>query len=45
MNDEICDYNGTALAIRSFDPDRDYWWPIPSDQLLLNKNLKQNPNY
>lgn len=45
MNDEICDYNGTALAIRAFDPNRDYWWPIPADQLLLNKNLKQNPNY
>ncbi len=45
MNDEICDYSGTALAIRAFDPERDYWWPIPADQLLLNKNLKQNPNY
>ena len=45
MNDEICSYDGTSLAIRAFDPDRDYWWPIPADQLLLNKNLKQNPNY
>lgn len=45
MNDEICDYNGTAIAIRSFDPERDYWWPIPSEQRLLNKNLDQNPNY
>lgn len=45
MNDEICDYSGTAIAIRAFDPERDYWWPIPADQILLNKNLKQNPNY
>lgn len=45
MNDEICDYNGTAIAIRAFDPERDYWWPIPSEQRLLNKNLDQNPNY
>lgn len=45
MNDVIEDYAGTAIAVRTFDPDRDYWWPIPSDQLLLNKNLEQNPNY
>ena len=45
MNAVIQDYAGTDIAVRAFDPDRDYWWPIPADQLLLNKNLVQNPNY
>lgn len=45
MNDQIQDYAGTVLAIRSFDPDRDYWWPIPDEQIQLNGNLEQNPNY
>lgn len=45
MNAVIQDYAGTDIAVRAFDPDRDYWWPIPADQLLLNKKLEQNPNY
>lgn len=45
MNTVIQDYAGTDIAVRAFDPDRDYWWPIPADQLLLNKKLEQNPNY
>lgn len=45
MNTVIQDYAGTDIAVRSFDPERDYWWPIPEDQILLNKNLVQNPNY
>ena len=45
MNGPIEDYAGNALAVRYFDPDRDYWWPIPENQILLNDALKQNPNY
>ena len=28
-----------------FNPDRDYLLPIPSNELVLNKNLKQNPGW
>ena len=45
MNGPIEDYAGNALAVRYFDPDRDYWWPIPENQILLNGALEQNPNY
>ena len=45
MNAVIQDYAGTDIAVRAFDPDRDYWWPVPANQLLLNENLEQNPNY
>ena len=45
MNAVIQDYAGTDIAVRAFDPDRDYWWPVPADQILLNKQLEQNPNY
>src|SRR5690606_21251609 len=33
-----------VLNIMSF-PERQYLWPIPADELLLNTNLKQNPGY
>lgn len=29
----------------SFDKDKNYLWPIPYDDILVDKNLKQNPNY
>ena len=45
MNAVIQDYAGTDIAVRAFDPDRDDWWPVPADQILLNKKLEQNPNY
>lgn len=43
-------YDAYAEALRSFDnrtfnPDRDYLFPIPQKELDINKNLKQNPNY
>lgn len=28
-----------------FDEDKDYLYPIPSEELLLNSNLKQNPKW
>jgi hypothetical protein len=30
---------------RSFNAQRDYLWPIPLDETLLDKNLTQNPGY
>ena len=33
------------LTQPSFDKDKDYLWPIPYDDLLVDKNLKQNPKY
>jgi hypothetical protein len=31
--------------IRSFKPNRDYLWPIPQQEITLDKNLTQNPNW
>ena len=33
------------LADRKFDASRQYLWPIPSKEILINTNLKQNPGY
>jgi len=33
-----------VLNVMNF-PERQYLWPIPADELLLNKNLTQNPGY
>lgn len=33
------------LAIRGFDKDKNYLWPIPTKEILINENLNQNPNY
>lgn len=30
---------------KSFKPERDYLWPIPSREIELNPNLTQNPNW
>jgi len=32
------------IAVRSF-PTRQYLWPIPTKEILINKNLTQNPGY
>lgn len=31
--------------VRKFNPSRDYLWPFPVNELSLNPNLKQNPNW
>jgi len=31
------------LAIRSFDANKEYLWPIPSKDILINPNMTQNP--
>lgn len=30
---------------RTFDPSKQYLWPLPVSQLALNPNLQQNPNW
>ncbi len=37
--------DGLEVIKRSFDPKRDYLWPIPHNQIVLNPNLEQNPNW
>lgn len=32
-------------SLREFDPSKDYLFPFPTDQLGLNKNLEQNPEW
>lgn len=32
-------------VVRSFNADRDYLWPLPQQELVLNPNLTQNPGY
>jgi hypothetical protein len=33
------------LASRDFDASRQYLWPIPTKEILINDNLEQNPGY
>jgi hypothetical protein len=33
------------LAERKFDATKQYLWPIPTKEVLINENLKQNPGY
>ncbi|UKI18239.1 MAG: RagB/SusD family nutrient uptake outer membrane protein [Bacteroidales bacterium] len=32
-------------AERKFDASRDYLWPVPADDRLINDKLDQNPNW
>lgn len=32
-------------VVRSFNTSRDYLWPLPQQELVLNPNLSQNPGY
>ncbi|MBO9594755.1 MAG: RagB/SusD family nutrient uptake outer membrane protein [Niabella sp.] len=41
----VLNYKGETVSKRTFDKNRDYLWPIPSDQTQINPNLEQNPNW
>jgi len=50
--DGVADFSGMynaglikLLGVRSFDASRQYLWPIPSKEILINDNLEQNPGY
>ncbi|WP_213086948.1 RagB/SusD family nutrient uptake outer membrane protein [Chitinophaga agrisoli] len=45
LNTPIYSWSGKYLERRSFDPKRDYWWPIPQIERDLNPALEQNPLY
>lgn len=32
-------------VVRSFDPESDYLWPIPQQEIVMNPNLTQNAGY
>ncbi|RYU97043.1 RagB/SusD family nutrient uptake outer membrane protein [Emticicia agri] len=32
-------------SFRKFDPEKDYLWPLPINEISLNGNLKQNPKW
>lgn len=50
--DGIADFSKLASAnlirqvsLRKFDASRQYLWPIPTKEVLINENIKQNPGY
>ncbi len=45
LNAEEYGITGKRLFTRKFDPNRDYLWPIPSDEIDKNDKLKQNPGW
>ena len=42
---KVYNADGVAISVRSFNSDRDYLWPIPNNQVVLNSKLTQNPNW
>lgn len=45
MNTDVFDKDGAFLQTRTFDPARDYLWPIASVTIQDNPALEQNPGY
>jgi tetratricopeptide (TPR) repeat protein len=45
MNDNVLNSKGEVLQVRSFNPERDYLWPIHEITLQENPALEQNPGY
>lgn len=45
MNSGVYTWDNKIIEDRSFNPQRDYWWPITQNELDLNVNLEQNPKY
>lgn len=45
MNAEAFNFLGKRVDTRTFDPARDYLWPVPSAAIQLNTNLTQNRGY
>jgi hypothetical protein len=44
-NGPVHNSDGVVIDNRSFNPARDYLWPIPSNQIVQNPNLVQNPKW
>lgn len=45
MNAEVLNSKREVIQVRSFNPDRDYLWPIHEITIQENPALEQNPNY
>ena len=45
LNAPIKTYEGSQIEVRTFNPSRDYFWPIPLTETDLNPALEQNPGY
>ena len=45
MNEDGLDKDGNVIESRNFNPEKDYLWPFPDRDILLNPNLEQNPGY
>lgn len=45
LNKEEYGITGKRLLTRKFNKDRDYLWPIPSDEIEKNDALTQNPGW
>jgi starch-binding outer membrane protein, SusD/RagB family len=43
--DPTVDNGYLRVQLRVFNTNRHYLWPVPASEILLNKNLTQNPNY
>ncbi|RAK00152.1 putative outer membrane starch-binding protein [Larkinella arboricola] len=41
----ITNYDNKPIMTRTFNAQRDYWWPLPQTQLDLNPALSQNTGY
>jgi hypothetical protein len=44
-NADVKNSDGVTVSKRSFNAERDYLWPVPNNQIVLNPNLTQNPNW
>lgn len=44
-NADVKNSDGITVSKRSFNAERDYLWPVPNNQIVLNPNLTQNPNW
>jgi SusD family. len=45
MNGPVYNSQNLPIVTRSFNKDRDYWWPVAQTQRDLNPNLEQTNNY
>lgn len=45
MDSGVYTWDNNIIEQRSFNPLRDYWWPITQAERDLNPNLGQNPEY
>lgn len=45
MDGPVRDWKGNVYTNRTFDPERDYLWAIPADEIDQNPNLEQNPGW